>query len=157
MIEICISCKGRLAKHRSETAERRGPRCFGCRPVPGTTPKLLDDFASMVVRLMSSMSSINGRALVTNCFKVRGHDGSLCLLRLDQLRSEWKLIARVQTALVAFAHSSRKSLSSNVRFQAAKVARRRHGKALPLQGRDIQANIPSEVRPSALPLGEAVF
>src|SRR6516164_4933841 len=57
-------------------------------------------------------------------FKVRGHDGSLCLLRLDQLRSEWKLIARVQTALVAFAHSSSNSLSSNMHFQVAKVAKR---------------------------------
>ena len=54
-------------------------------------PELLDDSASMVVSLMSSMSSINGRALVTNYFKVRGHDGSLYLLRLDQLRSEMEI------------------------------------------------------------------
>jgi hypothetical protein len=45
-------------------------------------------------------------------FKVRGDDGNLYILRLDELRAEWELImfqsAQSQAAL-AYLHSSKKS------------------------------------------------
>ena len=46
-------------------------------------------------------------------FKIRGNDGNLYILRLDELRAEWELImfqsAQSEAAASAYAHSSKQS------------------------------------------------